>query len=354
MLSQGCLAAPPSGRYAEPLFEDITVRRGIPFGAAVDYRGDTVTLRLDFYEPAGDAPGLQRPLILWAHGGYFLAGIRSEMASICLAFARMGYATATIDYRLGMVDPTSSRRMREAVWRAMQDGRASVRFFHRHAETYGIDTARIFFGGYSAGAVTALQMAYLDRPEEIPPDIDTLRLGGLEGRSGNPGYPSRPAAVLSLAGALGDSRWMEGAGDVPVASVHGTADPVVPFGRGPILSPTNGSPLLQVHGSGVLHARADSLELPNALRAIQNGGHGAPTQSMSATVAFLRDFLLPQVREDVPVSQSRHSLEVPGPRPLREGDWRVRVDALGRQFEVDGSDLEGWREWRQLLLPHRE
>ena len=50
------------GRYQRPIFPNVTVTRGVTFGAAPRFSGANQTLLFDFYEPTGDvAP--QRPLI---------------------------------------------------------------------------------------------------------------------------------------------------------------------------------------------------------------------------------------------------------------------------------------------------
>ena len=62
-----------------------------------------------------------------------------------------GYAVASIDYRL---DTSISNR---AVINAMYDARAAIRFFKAYASTYKIDTAKVFMGGESAGAMSSFK-----------------------------------------------------------------------------------------------------------------------------------------------------------------------------------------------------
>ena len=93
-----------NGRYTSDVFPSVTKTPDIVFGnnTVTDYSTGTTynqTLRLDFFEPAGDL-AVQRPLIILAFGGAFISGQRSDLEPICIALAKKGYATATIDYRL--------------------------------------------------------------------------------------------------------------------------------------------------------------------------------------------------------------------------------------------------------------
>src|ERR1035437_6928311 len=103
------------------------------------------------------------------------------MAMLCRDFTKMGYVTATIDYRLlmtGLPFPgPDSNSAGAAVMRAVHDARASIRFFRKNARvggnTYKIDTNNIYFGGASAGAITAEHLAYMDTWSKFPTYIDT-------------------------------------------------------------------------------------------------------------------------------------------------------------------------------------
>ena len=101
--------------------------------------------------------------------------------------------------------------------------------------TYNIDTTKIFIGGASAGAITALMTQYCDKESEMAQmgDISALDdLGGFYSSSGfYPNYNWNGVAVINVAGALIDADWVE-AGDIPVISAHGDADAIVPFKYG--------------------------------------------------------------------------------------------------------------------------
>src|SRR5690606_13040221 len=90
-------------------------------------------LLLDVYMPSGDSETM-RPLVIFAHGGYFLGGSKegNDVVPICQDLARMGYVTASIDYRLGIpIQLPLDGPFMEAIMRGVQDMRAAIRFFRK-------------------------------------------------------------------------------------------------------------------------------------------------------------------------------------------------------------------------------
>src|SRR5574343_398188 len=119
-----------TGRYASDVYTNITTTSNIVYGANTSFSGANTTLKLDFYEPTGDT-AQARPLIIWAHGGSFLAGTKADgdVVSLSQHFAKKGYVCASIDYRTGFF-PIDSVNSVKAVVRAVQDMKASIRFFY--------------------------------------------------------------------------------------------------------------------------------------------------------------------------------------------------------------------------------
>lgn len=306
ILSSAAFAQTPcqSGRYASDVYSNVTLSSNIVFGSNTSFSGSTTSLTLDFYEPAADT-ALARPLIIWVHGGSFLGGSKTDMdvQELSNRFAKKGYACASINYRLGFY-PVDSANAIKAVLRATQDLKASIRFFYKDKATanmYKIDTNRIFIGGSSAGAITSLHVAYLDQDCEIADYIsgsNLAALGGMEGASGNPGYSTKVAGVINLCGALGRYSWME-SGDVPLVSLHGTADGTVKYNRA-IVNP--GVPLMYLDGSRMLLERSCALNHPHKLYTflgaphVPYAGNGtAQIAYMDTTANFVRDFLVQQL-----------------------------------------------------------
>src|SRR5690606_32194787 len=130
--------------------------------------------------------------------------------AFCDSFAHKGYVTATIDYRIGMAASISSifgiptgiklenKNTYRAVYRAVQDSRAAVRFLKYSAQDFGIDTSKVFLVGSSAGAIAVLQHLYWDKNTELSPDVfGAPSLGELDA-VGIQGNSSKPAGVASL------------------------------------------------------------------------------------------------------------------------------------------------------------
>jgi poly(3-hydroxybutyrate) depolymerase len=282
------------------VFSNFTTTSDITYGQNNSYTGANTTLKLDVYQPTGDTE-TNRPLILFVHGGSFIGGSKTDgdMVAMCQRFAKKGYVTASIDYRLGFF-PFDSANAVKAVVRATQDLRAAIRYFYKDKQTtntYKIDTTHIFIGGSSAGAITALHVGYLNNECEIADYLSAstiTQLGGLEGSSGNPGYSSTVHGILNGCGALARYSWLE-AGNIPVASVHGTNDGTVKYNRG-VVNP--GVPLMYLDGSRMIHERACAVGVENQFYTFLGAPHvpyAGSAAYMDTTVNFFRDFLIKQL-----------------------------------------------------------
>jgi len=302
LLSVAAYAQSPcsSGRYANDVFTNFTVTSNVIYGQNNTWSGAANQLKLDVYEPTGDTE-LARPLIIWVHGGSFIGGSKTDndVKTWSESFAKKGYVCASIDYRLGFF-PFDSANAVKAVVRAVQDLKGAIRYFYKDCQTanlYKVDTNHIFIGGSSAGAITALHVAYLDDPCEISDYLSSSTintLGGLEGNSGNPGYSTKVHAVINGCGALARYSWLE-AGDVPLCSFHGTADGTVKYNRG-VVNP--GTPLMYLDGSRMLHERACAVGVENQFYTFPGAPHVpylADASYMDTTLRFIRDFLVKQM-----------------------------------------------------------
>lgn len=228
-------------------------------------------LLLDIYLPASDTFS-KRPVIFFTHGGSFLFGTKADgdVVKLCKEFAQRGYVCVSQDYRLGIenFDAVGAAR---AVWRAMQDGRAAVRYMKANAATYKIDTNMIIYGGSSAGAFTALHVAFLDQSNEVLSTIDTNTytgagsngLGNFKGTTNNLPNTSNVHAVVNLCGAIGDTSWIQlKDSNIPVISMHGPADRTVPYGTA-VIKLLNTIPLLNVNGSASIRKKLNAANHPN-------------------------------------------------------------------------------------------
>ena len=224
-------------RFKDEIFSTIDSSTNIQYGEAINIKGDKERLLLDVIYPNKADTLKHRPLLIFIHGGGFQSNSKTGIynSKVCQAFAKRGYVTAAIDYRLG-VEKTgleeakavaTNKDFAEALYRAQQDGRAAIRFFRKHAKEYGIDTSAIFITGSSAGSMTCLAIAYMNE-NEIPENVNQQKWGSIEGNSGNEGYSSKVHGVINAWGAMIDYNWIQ-KGDVPLFNTAGTGDKKVPF-----------------------------------------------------------------------------------------------------------------------------
>jgi para-nitrobenzyl esterase len=308
------------GRYFDETFT-VDVDASIQFGEnaqpTILNPNNIQELFLDVYQPEGDTLSA-RPLIIWAFGGAFVAGSKEspDIVTLSSSFAKRGYVCAAIDYRLStdLVVNTDVSNLYEAVLKAVHDMRSSIRFFYKDAATtndYRIDTSRIYLGGVSAGAITALHIAHFDELNEVPAELDSVfnATGGFEGTSGNAGYSEDIAGVVSLCGALLDTAWINPAITTPIVSMHGTNDNVVPYGSDSI---TILNMNVVVDGSSSIHHKLDQYGIQNDFYTWYGAGHtpfvlppNAPNETeayMDTTIQFVRDFLYDLVCDGVATS----------------------------------------------------
>ncbi len=247
----------------------------------------STTLKMDIYQPTGDT-NLKRPVIIFAFGGGFVNGSRTEasMVKLCQSFAKRGFVTASIDYRLGM-NINDEELSKRAVYRGIQDGRSAVRFFRKNAATYKVDGGKIFISGHSAGGFLALHNVFLDKDSERPASTRLFMstrpdLGGLDGIGDNKTYANgalvsgKANGAVALAGALGNITYIENSSDVPVAFFHSSDDNTVPYNSGEPFSTLSWLPgfnLPIVYGGNALTNRATAVGAPKELNPYKNRGH---------------------------------------------------------------------------------
>ncbi len=147
-------------RYLDATFLP-DVQRDVVYGTATAVDGSIVELKLDLYTPRGDV-ATDRPVFVFAHGGFFFAGDKSTTVVWAQRMAQRGYVAASINYRLGpepVLYPVDTPLEFQVVNGARADMQTAVRWFRANAATLRIDPDRIAVGGTSAGAVTALGVA---------------------------------------------------------------------------------------------------------------------------------------------------------------------------------------------------
>ena len=220
---------------------------------------------MDIYEPDNDTLSA-RPVIIFVHTGAFFSGNNEldDVTTLSIAAAKRGYVAISINYRLGL-NVLSSYSGERAVFRAVQDGSAAIRYLKENPEDFNIDPDNIFMWGSSAGAFMALHLAYSEdseRPESTYGSWGDPDLGCIDCSGNTFEHDSRPKSIISCWGAIGDLEWIDSDDEIPALLFHGTLDLVVPF--------NSGFPLLDialpiVYGSNPIHSRLNEVGIENQL-----------------------------------------------------------------------------------------
>jgi acetyl esterase/lipase len=199
-------------------------------------------LHLDFYPGATTTV----PLVVWIHGGAWMAGSRHKTPTGFLQ--QDGYAVASISYRL----------TDKAIFPAqIHDCKCAIRFLRANAESLGFDSRRIGTWGASAGGHLAAMLALtggnveLEGAEGYPQQTsdvqatcdwfgpsDLINMPYQESEMDHAGADSPEGRLVG--GVISDRSELAkmaspinhvSAAAAPMLIVHGTADPLVPYAQ---------------------------------------------------------------------------------------------------------------------------
>lgn len=152
--------------------DDVLFDRDVVYGT-----GGGEELKLNLARPKNASGPL--PCMVVIHGGGWAAGNRNAHNPQTWEFAKRGYVSATVGYRL----------VPKAVFPAqVEDVKCAVRFLRANAEKYGIDPNRIGAVGFSAGAHLSMMLGVMGKED------------GFEGEGGAPDQPSQVNAVVAFFG----------------------------------------------------------------------------------------------------------------------------------------------------------
>src|SRR5690606_10189349 len=120
----------------EVCFTSILTQADLHYRTEKDYLSKDDSLFMDFYEPENDTASL-RLVIVMLYGDAFLTGSRKDtlITTYSSYFASCGYAVFAIDYRIGFnpISATPQLELVKALYRAVQDSRAAIRFIRKNA-----------------------------------------------------------------------------------------------------------------------------------------------------------------------------------------------------------------------------
>ena len=269
-------------RYIDEVFEEVVKTEDVIYGNAPDlpffflfeWNTQDIDLDMDIYEPAGDSL-LNRPAIIFIHTGAFFSGHNEldDVVDLSIASAKRGYVSFNINYRLGL-NILSSYSGERAVYRGLQDASAAIRYMREFHEEYNIDPNNIFIWGSSAGSFIGLHLAYSqeeERPESTYGGGNDPDLGCMDCEGNNYIQNSKPNALVSCWGAIGDLNWIDPEDNIPTLMFHGDLDPIVPFNSGYPFTIDIALPV--VYGSNLIHERLNDLGIENQLYVGENELH---------------------------------------------------------------------------------
>jgi acetyl esterase/lipase len=220
--------------------------------------------KLDLYLPR--RPKGVLPTAILFHGGGWVTGTKDEISLDVLPYLAMGFAVVNVDYRVARVATAPA---------AVEDSRCALRWVIRHAPQYGFDPARLVMVGSSAGAHLALMAALAPASagfDGLCPGNEPMAVAAVVNFFGIVDVADLIAPPHPRDFAVG---WIGPAPDAParaarvsplnyvtkgapaVLTLHGEADPVVPYSQ-----------------ATRLHQALDRAGVPNRLVPIQGGGHG--------------------------------------------------------------------------------
>lgn len=270
-------------RYTEAAFFDSTqiiIKKDIQYGKALDSKGNEVKLLLDLYYPNLDIDkSPKRPFIMLIHGGGFSSGTKesNDFKVLGAQFAMRGFVCASINYRLGF--KYSEYGIYQARYRAIQDGHAALRFIVDTAAAYKIDTNWLFVGGGSAGALTALGMAYADQEELDSISLlynstsVSVELGNLYTSGNNLTYTYSIKGIFNNWGSAVKTE-IDVDEMIPTISFHGEMDKIVPIDTNKTFANYT------LVGSRVIHNELIKSNICSELYVDPKAGHGTRAKSI--------------------------------------------------------------------------
>lgn len=134
---------------ASPLFAADESDQVPPTFADVAYGPDARNV-LDFWQAKGEG---NRPLLVYIHGGGWVAGDKKQKTSMYQSFLDAGISCAAVNYRLTPGNPLPA---------PVHDAARAIQFLRSKATEWKIDSSHIALTGGSAGACTSMWLLLHD------------------------------------------------------------------------------------------------------------------------------------------------------------------------------------------------
>jgi len=245
---------------AQKVPDDIELLKDVVYG-----KGGDRDLKLHILRPK-TAPKDPMPVLVWIHGGAWVAGSRDSGINLLPRFARRGYFCATIEYRFS----------KEALFPAqIEDSKCAIRFLRSQAKEYNLDPHRVGVWGSSAGGHLVALLGTSAAVKE------------LEGKGGHAEQSSRVQAVCDFCGPADFPKWGDQSHPAVPKLLGGAVKdkPELAAKASPVTHITKDAPpFLIVHGdkdttvplsqSEALHAALMKAGIDSTLHVVKGGGHG--------------------------------------------------------------------------------
>lgn len=252
--------------------------------------------RLDVMQPRGLAA--PSPTLIHFHGGGWTAGTKEGVTLSLLPYLQMGWSVVNVEYRLTDVALAPA---------AVEDSRCALRWVYKNARQYNFDVRKIVTTGNSAGGHLALTTGMLPASAGFDNTCAGDRSGGSNAIGPNNTEELKVAAIVDWFGISDVAELLAGpnmksyavawlgsmlnreeiarrvspvtyvrAGIPPIISVHGDADPTVPYSQ-----------------KQRFHQELDRIGAAHELVTVPGGKHGGFTdaeqlKNYAAIRAFLR------------------------------------------------------------------
>ncbi|WP_304064431.1 alpha/beta hydrolase [Pedobacter glucosidilyticus] len=193
--------------YVSPVYEqkkinDIVIHENLRYGEIPENTNSSSSDRiLDLYLPETLSKKDKLPVFLFIHGGGFSGGDKA-LTDFCTKIAQNGYAVASINYRLSLKNNKVSGAscganmakglpqrgkfhplLQKAVSNASEDAHTALQWLAKQSKKYQLDINQVVVCGGSAGAMTALHLAYMLKPKDVKLKAVVNFWGGLEDAS---------------------------------------------------------------------------------------------------------------------------------------------------------------------------
>ncbi len=303
-----------------------------------------LNLTMDLYLPTNDYLK-ERPLIVFIHGGAFFIGSKTDNPIVlwCKHYAELGYAVASINYRMGF-RPTQAS-IERCGYAAVQDAHAALRYLVHNKDKYRINPDYIFVAGSSAGSITALNLAFMtndSRPASSKGDKKNPDMGGIETSGNGISTPFKIHAIANMWGAVSDINMLKNS-HTDIISFHGDADHIVPHDYDlPFQDVKLGLNKLlfsKMYGSTCISQKARELGYKEEMHILHGSGHAPHVNKQNQPTDifyFIQDKTTNFFYKEIN----------PKKIPIRKS---------GRQtYRLDYSNIEGtfWRATGGIVLRH--